>query len=155
MNNETLFLIDTSSYLFRAYHALPYLSNSKGLPTNAILGFTNMLLKIIREHKPDYVTAVLDSKEPTFRDKVFAEYKALRPPTPEDLKVQIPHVLEVIKALGIKTIEKSGYEADDLIATIVEKTKNSGVKIIIVTGDKDMYQLVSENVFILDTMKSC
>lgn len=153
MNTETLFLIDTSSYLFRAYHALPYLSNSKGLPTNVILGFTNMLLKVIREHRPDYVIAVLDSKEPTFRAKVFAEYKALRPVTPEDLKVQIPHVLELIKALGIKTIEKSGYEADDLIATIVEQKKNSGVKIVIVTGDKDMYQLVSENVSILDTMK--
>jgi DNA polymerase-1 len=151
--NETLFLIDTSSYLFRAFYALPYLSNSKGLPTNAILGFTNMLLKIIREHKPDYIATVLDSKEPTFRDKIFAEYKALRPPAPDELKIQIPHVLELIKALGIKTVEKSGFEADDLIATVVEQTKNSGVKIVIVTGDKDMYQLVSDNVFILDTMK--
>lgn len=153
MNKSTLFLIDTSSYLFRAYHALPYLSTSKGMPTNAILGFTNMLLKVLREYRPEYIVAVLDSKEPPFREKIFAEYKALRPPMPEDLKVQIPHVLELIKALGIKTIEKSGYEADDLIATIVEMTKNSGIRIVVVTGDKDMYQLVSENVFILDTMK--
>lgn len=153
MKIHTLLLIDTSSYLFRAYHALPYLSNSKGLPTNAILGFTNMLLKIIRDYKPDYIATVLDSKEPTFRDKIFEEYKALRPPTPDDLKIQIPYVLEIIKAMGIEIVEKSGYEADDLIATIVERLKNSGIKIMIVTGDKDMYQLVSENVLILDTMK--
>ncbi len=153
MNKGILFLIDTSSYLFRAYHALPYLSTSKGMPTNAILGFTNMLLKVVREYSPEYIVAVLDSKEPTFRERIFAEYKALRPPTPDDLKVQIPHVLELIKALGVKTIEKSGYEADDIIATIVEQKKNAGIKIVIVTGDKDMFQLVSENVFILDTMK--
>ncbi len=148
-----LFLIDTSSYLFRAYHALPYLSSSKGLPTNALLGLTNMLLKIMRQHKPQYVAAVLDSKEPTFRDEIFAEYKALRPPAPEDLKIQIPHAIELIKALGIKTIERSGFEADDIIATIVEQMKDSDIRIIIVTGDKDMYQLVSDNVYILDTMK--
>ncbi len=153
MNKGMLFLIDTSSYLFRAYHAIPYLSNSKGLPTNVLLGLTNMLLKIMREHKPEYVAAVLDSKEPTFRDKIFAEYKALRPPAPEDLKIQIPHAIELIKALGIKTIERSGFEADDVIATIVEQMKDSDIQIIIVTGDKDMYQLVSDNVYIFDTMK--
>lgn len=151
---ETLFLIDTSSYLFRAYHALPYLSNSKGVPTNATLGFTNMILKILREHSPDYISAVLDSKAPTKRDKIFAEYKATRPPTPEDLKVQISYILEIIKALGINVIEKEGYEADDIIATIVEKLKGSDLQIVIVTGDKDMFQLISDNVLVLDTMKN-
>jgi len=153
MENNTLYLIDTSSYLFRAYHALPYLSNSRGLPTHAILGFTTMLMKIIREHNPKYMAAVLDSKEPTFRDKVFVEYKATRPPMPEDLRIQIPYVLEIIRSLGIKIIEKSGYEADDIIATIVEHTKNSGIKIVIVGSDKDLFQLVSEDVSVLDTMK--
>ena len=150
---ERLFLIDSSSLLFRAYHAIPYLSNLKGLPTNALLGFTNMLLKILRVHKPDYVITVLDSRKPTFRDAIFAEYKANRPETPSDLIMQIPYMTKITEALGIGTIEKEGYEADDLIATIAERMKGSGIMVMVVTGDKDMMQIVSPQVNILDTMK--
>ena len=101
----TLFLIDGNSYFYRAYYALPHLSNSQGLPTNAVLGFTNMLLKVIREDKPDYIAVAFDAKGPTFREEEFKAYKIHRPKTPPDLLVQIPYIKKIIKSFGIPIIE--------------------------------------------------
>ena len=148
-----LFLIDGSSYIFRAFHAIGRLSNSKGFPTNAIFGFTSMLLKILREMKPEYVAVVLDAQGPTFRDEIYSEYKANRPGMPEDLGAQIPYIKRVIEAYHIPVIEREGYEADDVMGTIAKEVAQKGVDVVIVTGDKDMLQLVAEHITTLDTMR--
>jgi len=150
---KRLFLIDGTHALFRAFHAIRDLKNSKGFPTNAIYGFTNMLVKIVKDHKPDYLVICFDTPGPTFRDKMYKEYKATRPPTPDDLVVQIPAVKEVISAFNIPLVEKPGFEADDLIGTLSRRAEAGGIEVVIVTGDKDMSQLVSERVTMLDTMK--
>ena len=147
-----LFLIDGSSYIYRAYFALPYLSNSAGMPTNAIYGFTQMLIRVVKEHKPHYLAMVLDAPGPTFRHEVYEPYKANRPSMPEELIPQIPYIKEVTRGFRIPILEKPGYEADDIIGTLVEKLR-ADADITIVSGDKDMLQLVSDRVTILDTMK--
>lgn len=148
-----LFLIDGSSYVFRAFHAIGQLSTSKGLPTNAIFGFTSMLLRVLREMKPEYLAVVLDAKGPTFRDEIYPNYKANRPGMPEDLGLQIPYIKRIIEAYNIPVIEKEGYEADDVIGTIAKEVAKKGLDVVIVTGDKDMLQLVEEHICTLDTMK--
>jgi len=148
-----LFLIDGSSYLFRAFYAIGQLSTSKGFPTNAVFGFTSMLLKILREMKPEYVAVVFDAKGPTFREQIYFDYKANRPGMPEGLEPQIPHVKRIIEAYNIPVIEKEGYEADDVIGTIAKEVAKQGVDVVIVTSDKDMLQLVDEHIRTLDTMK--
>src|SRR3990170_3976760 len=115
-----LFLIDGSSYIYRAFYAIRHLSNSKGLPTNAIYGFTQMLLKVLKEHRPDYFAVIFDSKAPTFRSEVYKEYKANRPAMPEGLVPQIPYIKKVVEGYRIATLEKEGYEADDLIGTVAK-----------------------------------
>ncbi len=150
---KRIFLIDGHSYLYRAFHATPYLANSKGLPTNAVYAFTNMLRKLLNEQKPDDVIAVFDSKAPSFREEIFKEYKATRPPMPSNMPVQIPYVKKIIEAMGIPVVEEEGFEADDVIGTLVEKLKEKDSELYLVTGDKDMMQFVSENVFVLDSMK--
>ncbi|HME44468.1 MAG TPA: DNA polymerase I [Syntrophorhabdales bacterium] len=150
---KRIFLIDGHSYLYRAFHATPYLANSKGLPTNAAYAFTNMLRKLLNEQKPDDVIAVFDSKAPSFREEIFKEYKATRPPMPSNMPVQIPYVKKIIEAMGIPIVEEEGFEADDVIGTLVEKLKEKDVELYLVTGDKDMMQFVSENIFVLDSMK--
>ncbi len=150
---KRIFLIDGHSYLYRAYHATPYLANSKGLPTNATYAFTNMLRKLLNEKKPDNVIAIFDSKVPSFREEIFKEYKATRPPMPSNMPVQIPYVKKIIEAMGIPVVEEDGFEADDVIGTLVEKLKEKDVELYLVTGDKDMMQFVSENVFVFDSMK--
>ena len=147
-----LILIDGSSYFFRAFYAIGHLSNSKGLPTNAIFGFTQMLLKVLKEHHPDYLGIIFDSKAPTFRSEVYKEYKANRPEMPESLSVQIPFIKKIIKGYRIATLEMGGYEADDLIGTVAKRME-SEADVIIITGDKDILQLVSDRVKIYDTMK--
>ncbi|MDH4267678.1 MAG: DNA polymerase I, partial [Deltaproteobacteria bacterium] len=127
-----LFLIDGSSYIYRAFFAIPHLSNSKGFPTNAIYGFTNMLLKILREQEPEYMAIAFDAPGPTFRHEVFGDYKANRPAMPENLRPQIPCIKEIVTALNIPVLEKAGYEADDLIGTLVKKMENEGVDTVIV-----------------------
>ncbi|MBT4363967.1 MAG: DNA polymerase I, partial [Desulfobacteraceae bacterium] len=112
---KTLYLIDGSAYIYRAYHAIRGLSNSKGEPTNAIFGFTNILNKLIEDKKPEYAVMLFDAKGPTFRHKMYGEYKANRPPMPEDLVVQLPYIKKVTKGFNIPVIEKEGFEADDLI----------------------------------------
>ncbi|RLB15842.1 MAG: DNA polymerase I, partial [Deltaproteobacteria bacterium] len=150
---EPVFLVDGSSYLHRAYHAIRNLSNSKGFPTNVVFGFTKMLLKLLQEKKPKYVAIVFDAKGPTFRHEIYEAYKANRPPMPEDLALQIPLVKKIIKAFNIKILEKEGYEADDLIGTLARRCEEQGHEVIMVTGDKDFRQLISPRVSIWDTMK--
>jgi DNA polymerase-1 len=148
-----LFLIDGSSYLFRAFYAIGGLSTSKGFPSNAIFGFTSMLLRVLREMKPEYVAMVFDAKGPTFREEIYSDYKANRPGMPEGLEPQIPYVKRIVEAYGIPVIEIKGYEADDVIGTIAKEVAKQGIDVVIVTGDKDMLQLVDEHVRTLDTMK--
>src|SRR3989442_681033 len=148
-----LYLIDGSAYLYRAFFALPALSTSTGLPTNAVYGFTTMLQKIIREHRPDYLAVVFDEKEPTLRHKAFKEYKAHRPPMPDALSRQIPYIHRVVEAFAIPVIKLAGYEADDLIGTLAAQASSQGLEVVIVTGDKDMFQLLSPTVRIYDPVK--
>jgi DNA polymerase-1 len=151
-NRPRLFLIDGSSYIYRAFYAIRHLSNSKGLPTNAIYGFTQMLLKVLKDHRPDYLAVVLDSKAPTFRSEVFKEYKSNRPAMPEGLIPQIPYIKRIIEGYRITTLEKDGYEADDLIGTVA-KGLEAEADVVIITGDKDILQLVSDRIQVYDTMK--
>jgi len=154
MEKPTLLLIDGSSYIFRAFFALPPLSNSKGAPTNATLGFTNMLLKVIKELDPKLLAVVFDARGPSFRTKVYAEYKANRPAMPERLSLQIPYIKKVVEGLNIAILEKEGYEADDLIGTIATEAGRQGHPVQIVTGDKDIFQLITSRVTAIDTMKN-
>ena len=150
----TLFLIDGSSYIYRAYFALPHLSNSSGLPTNAVYGFTTMLLKVINDYKPDYLAIAFDTPAPTFRHEVYQEYKANRPEMPDNLIPQIPYIKAVVEGFNIPILEKEGFEADDLLATISKAEEKKGMEVIIVSGDKDLLQLVSKHTIVLDTMKN-
>lgn len=149
-----LYLIDGSSYIFRAFFALPPLSNSKGFPTNAIYGFTNMIMKVLRKLTPDWVAVAFDAPGPTFRHQTFAAYKANRPSLPEDLRPQIPYIKEITQALGLPILEKEGYEADDLIASLVKKWPEQELEIIIISGDKDLMQLVSPRISMYAPMKN-
>jgi len=150
---QRLFLIDGSSYIYRAYYAIRHLSNSQGMATNAIYGFTNMLLKVIRESHPDQLAVIYDSKGPTFRKEIYPEYKANRSAMPEDLVPQIPYIKRVVEAFNLPGIEKAGYEADDIIATLAGKFAARGIEVTVVTGDKDLMQIVNDRVCLLDTMK--
>ncbi|MFQ5717401.1 MAG: DNA polymerase, partial [Nitrospinales bacterium] len=153
--NETLYLIDGSSYIFRAFYAIrQYLSNSKGLPTNALYGFVNMLQKIIREKQPDYLAVAFDSKEKTFRHQMFPQYKANRKEPPSELKEQFPYFAPLVAAYEIATVKKDGFEADDIIGTLAKRGEAEGLEVAIVSGDKDMMQLVGPRVHMLDTMKN-
>ncbi|MCX7966387.1 MAG: DNA polymerase I [Syntrophorhabdaceae bacterium] len=149
-----IFLVDGHSYLYRAFFATPHLSNSAGFPTNAVYAFLNMIKKLIKTHKPDIFVVAFDSKAPSFREEIFKEYKAQRPTMPDNLSIQIPYAKKIIEALGYMIIEKEGYEADDIIGTIVKRLEGLDFHIWIVTGDKDMMQLVTDRVFIYDTMKN-
>jgi len=150
---KQLYLIDGSAYLYRAYHAIRSLSNATGFPTNAIFGFTRMLLKLMEERTPPYVGMFFDAKGPTFRHAVYADYKANRPPMPDDLAMQIPPVKTVTEAFRIPVIEMGGYEADDLIGTTACQAAAAGFDVTIVTGDKDFVQLLTEHITIWDPMK--
>ena len=147
-----LFLVDGSSYIYRAFYAIAHLSNSKGLPTNAVFGFTQMLLKVLKEHRPDYLAVVFDSKAPTFRSKIYKEYKANRPTMPQGLIPQIPYIRKIVEGYGIAALEMEGYEADDLIGTVAKKLEPEA-DVVIITGDKDILQLVSSRIHVYDTMK--
>jgi DNA polymerase-1 len=150
---ETVYLVDGSSYFYRAYHAIRYLSNSKGFPTNLIFGFTKMVLKLLEGKKPTYLAIVFDVKGPTFRHKMYPEYKANRPPMPEDMAAQIPMAKAILKDLNIRMVEKEGYEADDIIGTLARVCEEKGHPVVMVTGDKDFRQLITPNISMWDTMK--
>jgi len=152
-SRKTLYLIDGSAYIYRAFFALPALNNSRGLQTNAILGFTTMLLKILRERKPDGLVVAFDEKGPTLRHIEFKAYKAQRPPMPEGMSAQIPYIHRVVDALNIPSVRQGGYEADDLIGTLASQAEQAGFDVVIVTGDKDMFQLLTPHVRIYDPVK--
>lgn len=146
---DEIYLVDGSCFVYRAYHAIKKLTTSKGIPTNAIYGFTRIILKLIKERKVEYMLIAFDSPQPTERHRIYEEYKITRPETPKDLPLQIDYIKQIIDAFGIKRIEIPGYEADDIIATVTEKLSSES-SIIIVSLDKDMVQLVSEKVRIYD-----
>jgi DNA polymerase-1 len=155
---DHVFLVDGSSYIFRAYHALPPLSRkSDGLQVNAVLGFCNMLWKLMRDMKPDeqptHLGIVFDKSEKTFRTDMYADYKAHRPSPPDDLRPQFPLIREAVRAFDLPCLEQNGFEADDLIATYVRQTCEAGATATIVGSDKDLMQLVTDGVVMYDTMK--
>ena len=150
---KTIYLIDGTAYIYRAYHAIRRLSNSRGLPTNAIFGFTRMLMKLMEDRSPQYVAMFFDAKGPTFRHQMYKDYKANRPPMPEDMVVQLPYIKEVSAAFNLPIIEMSGFEADDLIGTAACLAEEDGYTVVIVTGDKDFMQLVTDKISIWDPMK--
>ena len=146
-------LVDGSNYIYRAFYAIPLLTNSKGFPTNAIYGFTNMLLKLLRDLAPDYIVMTFDLKGPTTRHGEFEDYKATRKPMPDDLIPQIPFIKDVVRGLSISVLEKQGVEADDIIGTLAQQASKRGWRTAVISGDKDLMQLVDENVTMIDTMK--
>ncbi len=148
----TLTLIDGSGFVFRAYHALPHLSTTKGVPTNAVYGFTTMLLKALREHAPTHVALVFDAARRTFRHDLDASYKANRPEAPDDLARQFPLVRQVADVLRVPVLEEPGFEADDVIATLACRAREKGWDVVVVTGDKDFAQLVDRQVTLYDPM---
>jgi len=145
-------LVDGSSYLFRAYHALPPLTNSRGEPTGAIVGVLNMLRKLHDEYRPSYIGVIFDGPGPTFRNDIYPEYKAHRPPAPEDLVAQIEPLYQIIRAQGLPLIVAEGVEADDLIGSLARRATAAGEAVLISTGDKDMAQLVGPGVTLINTM---
>ncbi len=152
MTTPELYLIDGSAYIYRAYHAIKPLSNSHGLPTHAVFGFIAILRRLLRERNPRYLAVAFDTKGPVFRHQLYDKYKANRPPMPEDLIPQIPYIRKMVAAYRILNLEQDDQEADDLIASAVEKMVQQGFKVVVVSGDKDLLQLVSPNVSLWDPM---
>ena len=151
-HENPIILIDGSSYLYRAYHALPPLMSSKNQPTGAIRGVISMVKKILSDHPSSPLAVIFDAQGKTFRHEMYKEYKANRPPMPEDLVKQIEPINSIIKALGIKLVSVEGVEADDVIGTLANEASKLGLDTVISTGDKDMTQLVNEHIRIVNTM---
>ena len=152
-DSPRLYLIDGSAYVYRAFHAVRGLTNSKGMPTNAVFGFTRMLIKLMQERRPRHVGMFFDAKGPTFRHAMYDQYKANRPPMPDELVVQLPWIKKVTAGFNIPVFEMAGYEADDLIGTCARRAEAAGCEVIMVTGDKDFVQLVTDKTSIWDPMK--
>jgi DNA polymerase-1 len=148
----TLYLVDGSSYLYRAFHALPNLTNSRGEPTGALLGVANMLKRLLNEAKPEYIAVVFDAKGPTFRHELYPDYKANRPPMPAELRRQVEPILDFTRILGLPLLQVDGVEADDVIGTLARSAEEAGMNCVISTGDKDMAQLVSDQTTLTNTM---
>ncbi|HYA29507.1 MAG TPA: 5'-3' exonuclease H3TH domain-containing protein [Acidobacteriota bacterium] len=149
-----LFLVDGSAYIFRAFFAIPpTLKNAAGLPTNAIFGFTNILLKFLKQYQPEYVAVALDAGRETFRNEMFAAYKGNRPEAPADLIPQFPYFRRILDALNVPLLELPGYEADDIIATLCERLNAQGCDLVVVSSDKDLMQLVTDGIKLLDSAK--
>ncbi|HEY9050719.1 MAG TPA: DNA polymerase I [Gammaproteobacteria bacterium] len=149
-----LILVDGSSYLYRAFHALPPLTTSKGQPTGAAYGVINMLKKLMADYQPEYMAVVFDAKGKTFRNDLYKEYKAHRPPMPDDLKSQIEPLHELVDALGLPKLVIPGVEADDVIGTLAKQAAEQGMDVLISTGDKDMAQLVNDRITLINTMNN-
>ncbi|MEM7020358.1 MAG: 5'-3' exonuclease H3TH domain-containing protein, partial [Pseudomonadota bacterium] len=149
---KTLFLVDGSGYLFRAFHAMPSLTNSKGDATGAAFGVTNMLRRLIQEYSPIHAAVVFDAKGKTFRNDMYPEYKANRPPMPDELREQIAPIHEITKAMGFPFLMVPDVEADDVIGTLAIQAREAGMKVFIFTGDKDFAQLVNEDITLINTM---
>jgi DNA polymerase-1 len=148
---ERLFVLDGPGFLFRAYHAIPFLSTSKGVPSHAVFGMSTMLWKLLREDTPEYFAVAWDPPGPTFRDEKFPAYKETRAPTPDDLRTQIPYVKTLFEALRLPLLEVPGFEADDVLGTVVDRTRELPLEIVLVTSDKDMLQLVGPRVRVFST----
>ncbi|MEO8442911.1 MAG: DNA polymerase I, partial [Betaproteobacteria bacterium] len=151
---KTLLLVDGSSYLYRAFHAIGELRNSRGEPTNAIFGVLNMLRRLHKDFPADYSACIFDAKGKTFRDDIYPEYKATRAPMPDDLALQIEPLLETIRAMGWPLLIIDGVEADDVIGTLACEAAAKGVRTVVSTGDKDMTQLVNPQVTLVNTMSN-
>lgn len=151
--SQKAYLVDGSGYIFRAFYAVAPLTTKEGFPTNALFGFTRMLLKLLAASDSDHVVVVFDAGKKTFRTEMYAEYKANRIELPEDLRKQMPHFREICEALGLLILEKPGFEADDIIGTLTDKLTASGKDVVVVSGDKDLMQLVGPQVSIWDTMQ--
>jgi len=152
--NPDLVLVDGSSYVYRAFHALPPLSTSRGEPTGAVLGVMNMLLKFLKDYQPRRIAVVFDAPGKTFRDEIFAEYKSQRPGMPDDLRSQIQPLLKILEALGVPLLRIPGVEADDVIGTLARRAAQAGQSVLISTGDKDMSQLVDGSITLINTMNN-
>lgn len=152
-SDKQIFLVDGQSYIYRAFYAVRDLTNSQGFPTNAIFGFVNMLQRIREGYAPSHLAIIFDAKGKNFRHDLYPNYKARRLVMPETLRPQIPRIKEVVRAYQIPTIELEGYEADDIIATLAARWEKQGAEVVIVSGDKDLMQLVSAHISMLDTMK--
>lgn len=150
---DKIYIVDTSSFIFRAFYAITNLTTKSGFPTNALYGFLKMYLKLLKEANPKYIVSVFDTGKKNFRHDLYSEYKANRAKCPDELALQMPFFRDFVKALGVKVIAKEGFEADDVIATITDKAKEFQMGVEIVTADKDLMQLVESNVGIWDTMK--
>lgn len=149
-----LYLLDGSSYIYRAFYGIRDIATAGGIPTNAVYGFTRMVLGLQQEHSPDYLAVVFDRpREETFRREIYPDYKAHREAMPEDLAPQIPYIRKVLQALNIPALEAPGFEADDVIATLARRYAAEGIQVTVVTGDKDLMQIVSDGICLLDTMK--
>ena len=149
---KKLLILDSNSILNRAFYGVRYLSAKDGTPTNAIYGFLNILLKLIKEQEPDYICAAFDVKAPTFRHKQYEGYKAQRKPMPEGLAAQMPLAKDVLRAMGVTILEKEGYEADDIIGTVARLCEESEISCFIATGDKDDLQLASDKTKVILTV---
>jgi DNA polymerase-1 len=147
-----LVLIDGSSYLYRAFHALPALTNAQGEPTGALHGVLTMILKLLREEQPAHIAVVFDAPGKTFRDEMYADYKATRPPMPDDLRSQVQPILDAVEAMGLPLLRVEGVEADDVIGTLCAQAENKGLQVLVSTGDKDLAQLVTDKVTLVNTM---
>jgi DNA polymerase-1 len=149
-----IFLLDTMSYIFRAYHALPRMTNRAGLSTHAVYGMNNMLRKLLAAYEPEYVAAAFDLEGPTFRHEAFADYKANRSEMPDDLTEQIPYIRELLEGMNISEVSRPGFEADDIIGTLARLASAEGLKVLIITSDKDLLQLVGKSVWVINPMKN-
>ncbi|MCI5223359.1 MAG: DNA polymerase I, partial [Candidatus Electrothrix sp. AR4] len=149
---KEVYLIDGSAYIYRAYHAIRPLSNNSGLPTHAVYGFTTILRRLLREKQPEYLAIAFDTKGPVFRHQISADYKANRPPMPEDLVPQIPYIHKMVAAYNLLSMSADDLEADDLIASAARLLVEQGCKVVVVSGDKDLLQLVSDNITMWDPM---
>ncbi|HMB58485.1 MAG TPA: 5'-3' exonuclease H3TH domain-containing protein, partial [Xanthomonadales bacterium] len=150
--NPVLYLVDGSSYLYRAFHALPNLTNSHGEPTGALLGVANMLRRLLAEDEPEHIAIIFDAKGPTFRHEMYSEYKANRPPMPAELSGQVEAIHRFVRLLGLPLIQVEGVEADDVIGTLAQQAEEAGMDCVISTGDKDIAQLVTQHVTLVNTM---
>lgn len=151
---KRIYLVDVSNMFFRAFFAIPRLTNSRGMPTNALYGFVGMTIKLLREAKPDYIAYCFDRPEPSFRVELYEDYKANRDEMPDDLEPQLPYIQKITEVLGIPMLDKAGYEADDIIGTLAREAARKGIEAVIVSGDKDFAQLIDSKVTLYDTMKN-
>ena len=153
-NTNTLHIVDGSGYIFRAYYAIRPLSTAEGEPTNAVYGFTTMIEKLLREETPEYLAITFDRGGPNFRKEIFEDYKATRPPPPDDLSSQVPRIHQIVEAFQIPSFTEEGVEADDVIATLTKQALADGWDVRIITGDKDLMQLVNERVTLWEPMRN-